>query len=91
LVYIVEVGDFKYYACGICGLLYETEELAVKCEEFCKSHPGMCSVELVKQSVGYIDLSKDHQKVFFKVDPSRKLCCSVFKICRTSVSIYRAC
>jgi hypothetical protein len=91
LVYVVEIGDLKCYACGVCGLLYETLELAAKCEEFCKSHPGMCSVELAKYSIGYIDLSREHQRVFFKINPLRKCTRRVFTICKTGINIYRAC
>jgi len=91
LVYIVEIDNVRYYACGVCGLLYELEDLALKCEDFCKNHPGMCSVELAKKSIGYIDLSSEHQKVFFKIDPLRKCARRVFTICKTSVNIYRAC
>lgn len=91
MVYVVEVGDLKYYACGVCGLLYESLDLALKCEDFCKNNPGKCNVELSKQSIGYIDLSRENQRVFFRVNASRKYTRSVFKLCKVSVNIYRTC
>lgn len=91
MVYVVEVNGSRYYACVFCGLLYETENLALKCEEFCKNHPGCCDVELAKQSVGYIDLAEEVQKVYFKIDPLRRCGRHIFRICRAEVNIYRAC
>ncbi len=88
MVYIVEVDGLKYYACGICGLLYESEELAKSCEDFCRTHPGMCNIELAKSSVGYLDLSKQVQKVYFKVEPTRKCVRPYFRLCKASVRIY---
>ena len=91
MVYIVDIGGVKYYACSVCGLLYESLSYANECEEFCKLNPGKCSIEIAKQSIGYVDLSREVQKVFFKIDPSKKCGRPVFKLCKTDVNIYTTC
>ncbi|MBI2044257.1 hypothetical protein HYT24_02740 [Candidatus Pacearchaeota archaeon] len=40
----------KYFQCGICGFYYNAEDLAQKCEDFCKKH-NSCSLEITKHSV----------------------------------------
>jgi methionyl-tRNA synthetase len=47
---IIEKDNKKYYQCEECGHIYETEELANKCEEWCKEHKS-CNLEIVKESV----------------------------------------
>jgi len=47
---IIEKESKKYYQCKECGHVYETEELANKCEEWCKEHKS-CNLEIVKESV----------------------------------------
>jgi hypothetical protein len=47
---IIEKENRKYYQCEECGHIYETEELANKCEEWCKEHRS-CNLEIVKESV----------------------------------------
>lgn len=91
MVLVVEINGFKYYACEVCGLLYEHEREALECESFCRAHPGMCNVELAKISVGYVDLKGGVQRVYFKVDPTRKCARPIFRLCKTSVNIYKAC
>lgn len=91
MVYIVEVDGVKYYACEVCGLLYELEAYARDCEEYCKAHPGSCNVDLAKHSIGYVNLREGVQKVYFKVVPTRGCGKLVFKLCRSGVNIYRAC
>jgi hypothetical protein len=38
------------YQCEDCGHFYETEELAKKCEEWCKEHKS-CNLEIIKYAV----------------------------------------
>jgi uncharacterized membrane protein YvbJ len=47
---IIEKENKKYYQCEECGHIYETEELANKCEEWCKEHKS-CNLEIVKESI----------------------------------------
>jgi len=51
---IIEKDNKKYYQCEECRYIYETEELASKCEEWCKEHKS-CNLEIVKQSVNIKD------------------------------------
>ena len=50
---LVEVEGRKFYACGECGLIYESLDIASKCEEWCRAHET-CNVELERQAVGYM-------------------------------------
>jgi hypothetical protein len=47
---IIEKENKKYYQCEECGHIYEREELANKCEGWCKEHKS-CNLEIVKESV----------------------------------------
>lgn len=40
----------KLYQCPECGLHYKDEEVAKKCEIFCKEHSA-CSLEITQYSV----------------------------------------
>ncbi|MBR9675424.1 hypothetical protein GOV05_00255 [Candidatus Woesearchaeota archaeon] len=40
-----------YYLCDICKLVYESKELALQCEEWCKNHPGTCNPEVAKYAL----------------------------------------
>ena len=42
--------SIELYQCPECGLYYETEETAKRCEAFCKEH-NACSIEITKHSV----------------------------------------
>ena len=42
--------DKQLYQCPECGLHYTSEEIAKKCEAFCKEHMA-CSLEITKYSV----------------------------------------
>ncbi len=50
---VMEVGkDGKtYYVCGVCNSSYEEKEWADKCREWCDSHDGTCSLEIIQHSV----------------------------------------
>ncbi|OGB90112.1 hypothetical protein A2625_04795 [candidate division WOR-1 bacterium RIFCSPHIGHO2_01_FULL_53_15] len=47
----IELAGKKYFECPICGLDYEEEEWAEKCEAWCSKYPS-CNLETVKHSVG---------------------------------------
>ncbi len=47
---IIEKENKKFYQCEECGHIYEKEELANKCENWCKEHKS-CNLEIVKYSV----------------------------------------
>lgn len=53
MVLLVVVKSERFYACGECGLIYASRELAEACEEWCKEH-GTCNMELSRQSIGYV-------------------------------------
>ena len=40
----------KYYQCEACGMYYESEEIAKKCEDFCNKYKS-CNLELIKYAV----------------------------------------
>lgn len=40
----------KLYSCKQCGFSYKTEELARKCEDWCRKHRS-CNIEIAKQAV----------------------------------------
>ncbi len=48
------VANEVFYSCEICGLVYNSMEYAKRCEEYCKQHPGTCSLEISKYAVGYV-------------------------------------
>ncbi len=39
-----------YFECGECGLDYEEEELAERCEVYCRAHHA-CSLEISELSI----------------------------------------
>lgn len=39
--------ETKFYQCPVCKLYYKDEEVAQKCEAWCKEHKS-CSLELIK-------------------------------------------
>ena len=47
----------KLFQCSVCGLHYETEETAKKCEAYCKEHNG-CSLDITKLSMERTKSSK---------------------------------
>ena len=44
------VNDKNYFKCSICGFFYKEEQLAQKCEDFCKAYNG-CNLEITKRTV----------------------------------------
>ena len=46
----VSHGGNAIYKCGVCGFGYLTNELADKCETYCKTH-GACSLEITKNAI----------------------------------------
>ena len=47
---IKKLNGKKYYMCPVCEFYYKTEELAQKCEDFCKTHKS-CSLEITKHAI----------------------------------------
>lgn len=43
-------GDSHYF-CQICGMAYEEEEWAVRCEEWCREHQGSCNLDIIEHAV----------------------------------------
>lgn len=39
------------WACEVCWLAYEERDLAVRCEDHCRTHDS-CSLEIGRQAVG---------------------------------------
>jgi uncharacterized membrane protein YvbJ len=62
---IIEKESKKYYQCEECGHIYETEELANKCEVWCKEHKS-CNLEIVKESVS-VKEKIDLKQLFFGI------------------------
>lgn len=40
----------EMYACEVCGFVYKVQEIAEKCESYCKEH-NSCSIEITKQAI----------------------------------------
>jgi predicted ATP-dependent serine protease len=62
---IIEKDNKKYYQCEECGHIYEKEELANKCEEWCKEYKS-CNLEIVKESVS-VKGKIDFKQLFFGI------------------------
>lgn len=43
----------KVWACEVCGLAFESEELATRCEDHCRTHDS-CSLEIGRKAVGSV-------------------------------------
>lgn len=50
---VVTLKGEKYYACGKCGLIYNSRDIAEKCEEWCEHHRS-CSREISIHAIGQI-------------------------------------
>jgi hypothetical protein len=50
--------DETYYRCSSCGLAYEDEEWALKCEAWCTEHGGSCNLDIIQHAV---DLNSDDE------------------------------
>jgi hypothetical protein len=46
-----KIGDKTVFLCDICGLGYSDKKTAQDCEDYCRAHPGSCSVEISKKAV----------------------------------------
>ena len=46
-----KIGDKTVFLCDICGLGYSDRKTAQECEEYCRAHPGSCSVEISQKAV----------------------------------------
>jgi hypothetical protein len=50
MVKLIQKEEKTYYQCEECGHIYETEELAQKCENWCQENKS-CNLEIIKYSV----------------------------------------
>ncbi|OGC81625.1 MAG: hypothetical protein A2V81_05135 [Candidatus Abawacabacteria bacterium RBG_16_42_10] len=48
--YDIDVSQEKNYSCQICGLQYEEQALAQKCQDWCTQHQS-CSLTIAKHAV----------------------------------------
>ena len=46
----IKVRKYPIYKCPECGLTYSDEELAKKCEAWCREHKS-CNLEIVQYSL----------------------------------------
>ncbi len=53
MVYQVVIKDKRYYACGGCGLIYESQATAGMCEEWCRAHKT-CNTSIAQKAIGYL-------------------------------------
>ena len=50
------IGDKTIFLCDICGLGYSEKETAQECEDYCRAHPGACSVEISQKAVYFPEM-----------------------------------
>lgn len=50
MVKLVEKENKKYFVCEECGFVYDDEELAQKCQEWCARHQS-CNLEITGKAV----------------------------------------
>jgi hypothetical protein len=55
------------YLCEICGLGYADKKTAQDCEDWCRTHPGNCSLEISKKAIyspdiGFMELKKEKKE-----------------------------
>ena len=53
MVNSVVIKKETIFICEDCGLKYKKEQLAKKCEEFCKRN-NACSLEITKYAINYV-------------------------------------
>lgn len=46
----IKKEELILYQCGECGFHYENEEIAEKCEAWCKKHRS-CNIEIIKEAM----------------------------------------
>jgi hypothetical protein len=51
-----KIGDKTVFLCDICGLGYSDEKTAQDCENYCRAHPGSCSVEISQKAVYFPEI-----------------------------------
>ena len=66
MVLVIKHNGREYYACSICGLVYESRDYAESCEENCSSNDyGCCGVDLSPFAVGYLVEEDNRRKIVF--------------------------
>jgi len=43
-------NEQNFFQCEECGFLYKTEEIAQKCENWCREHKS-CNLEIIKEGI----------------------------------------
>jgi len=64
MVLVLEHEGKVYYACSICGLVYEESDYAVACEENC-SGCGCCGLEVTRYAIGCVVEDGGARKIMF--------------------------
>lgn len=65
MVKLIQKENKNYYQCEECQNIYESEELAKKCEEWCKEYKS-CNLEIVKYAVKTENLVEQKQIINIK-------------------------
>ena len=47
----IERNGKLYYLCEVCGTAYSQKKWAKKCQDWCVTHDGSCSIEVIQHSV----------------------------------------
>jgi len=64
MVLVLEHEGKEYYACSICGLVYELPDYAAACEENCSGY-GCCGLDVTRYAVGYVVENSGVKKIAF--------------------------
>lgn len=51
MVKSIAKDDKQLFRCEECDMIYETQELAERCEKFCRENKA-CNIEVTKHAVG---------------------------------------
>ncbi len=46
----IEKNNKFYFACSVCGFVYDKEEIAKSCENWCSTHKT-CSLQITKHAL----------------------------------------
>ena len=46
----IQKDNKNFYQCEACGFLYSTQELAERCEKWCREHKS-CNLEIIKLGI----------------------------------------
>lgn len=51
----IDNKDVINYVCGKCGLQFEEQEWADKCEAWCSAHVGSCNLDIIQHAIDITD------------------------------------